>query len=186
MIAGLFLVIGAALAFIFNLTLEARKQRTTTLTRWDDEIRKNVADVLRIHYAVGKLWAQQVLLINNLWFEVAVKRNELPGDKLAELESDTKAAEDWNDAQFRIKQMTSKDWNSNSERAAAYQEELYSLQAKIAIAAPPELRSATEALIDKLQISSYNDFDRYERYAETKALAETLASKVRKHLKVPT
>ncbi|CAN7151616.1 hypothetical protein LJR044_002483 [Microbacterium foliorum] len=148
-VAGSFLLIGAALGFLFNWLLENRKQSRAEAIRWDSDIREYAADLIS---AARKLEMEHALQSGFTAGSLNIFRTEL--DQLTDqqraelLGGDT--AEEWLRSRVEGVRDEAPEFEASRTRVRAEWENVYALSASIQMIAPRRIRIAAEALVEAL------------------------------------
>lgn len=147
-IAGVFLIVGAALGFWFNWLIEARKQRLADAVRWHNDIREHVAELLAAAEVVFKERLSQAAFGAGF---AAASRHELAAMSDGERERtlDGRSAEEYVDLQAR-RAALHPDRAEGIERMVDGYAKVHVLRESISLIAPGAIRAAAEDLAQKL------------------------------------
>ena len=179
------LVVGALVAYLFNLLGEQGRARRDDGRRWDDDLRKYTGELIACMREVRKLHSQRhAFLSGNLaGYEQAFVL--IPEDKVDLLLAGS-TKEEWIAERIASVRHESEWVKERTAKAYAIWTRIEELQTNISLVAPPEVQTALDPLVELSErFLAVPKLDLEELVPESyEEGVETLVKAVKKHLRV--
>lgn len=185
-IAGVFLILGAAVGFWFNWQIESRKLSRIEAVRWDADIREYTAELISAERQLAMADALQAGFTEGFKHYTTKRINAMSdtarSSLLGERSIDAHVLQELQSAQAE-----SETFRESKARQQTEWERVFTLSASLNLVAPDPVRSATESLVtalDKAYRLRGEPADKTSRVAVVEARKE-LVRAVRSHLGLP-